>query len=125
MSVKHALAFTLVALPLASARAEAPARVVTLPQLSSSVWAPVARLADNIELAGVDPYVRMQLAIRDLTRGVGDMMTWFEEHTDVVIPDLTVLTTVPVPRSESSGFGWRDDPINHVRKWHSGADMRG
>jgi murein DD-endopeptidase MepM/ murein hydrolase activator NlpD len=40
-------------------------------------------------------------------------------------PDLTVLSTDPVAHSESSGFGWRDDPIRHTRRFHSGTDFRG
>lgn len=40
-------------------------------------------------------------------------------------PDLTVLTTEPVPSTESSGFGWREDPIRKRQKFHHGADYRG
>jgi murein DD-endopeptidase MepM/ murein hydrolase activator NlpD len=38
--------------------------------------------------------------------------------------DLTKLTTTPVPGVESSGFGWREDPINNRRKFHKGTDFR-
>lgn len=41
------------------------------------------------------------------------------------IPDVSVLTTEPVANVESSGFGWRDDPIRHRPKFHTGADFRG
>jgi murein DD-endopeptidase MepM/ murein hydrolase activator NlpD len=40
-------------------------------------------------------------------------------------PDLGVLTTEPVFRTESSGFGWREDPKGRRRKFHHGADYRG
>lgn len=40
------------------------------------------------------------------------------------IPDLTVLTTSPVPDVESSGFGWRMHPILHYNKFHSGTDFK-
>ena len=40
-------------------------------------------------------------------------------------PDLTVLTTEPVERTESSGYGWREDPINRRQKFHHGTDYRG
>src|SRR5262249_21296923 len=40
-------------------------------------------------------------------------------------PDLRVLTTEPVERSESSGYGWREDPVNKRRKFHHGTDYRG
>jgi murein DD-endopeptidase MepM/ murein hydrolase activator NlpD len=38
-------------------------------------------------------------------------------------PDLTALTAYPVPDRTSSGFGWRDDPINHRDQFHAGADI--
>lgn len=41
------------------------------------------------------------------------------------IPDLTMLTTEPVERTESSGYGWREDPINKRAKFHHGTDYRG
>lgn len=40
-------------------------------------------------------------------------------------PDLTRLTTEPVERTESSGYGWREDPINKRKKFHHGTDYRG
>jgi murein DD-endopeptidase MepM/ murein hydrolase activator NlpD len=40
------------------------------------------------------------------------------------IHDLTALTSSPVPGAESSGFGWRSDPINDRRKFHKGTDFR-
>ena len=40
-------------------------------------------------------------------------------------PDITMLTTEPVARSESSGFGWREDPIRKRPKFHHGTDYRG
>lgn len=42
-----------------------------------------------------------------------------------VMPDLSVLTTEPVERSESSGYGWREDPIHKHQKFHHGTDYRG
>jgi murein DD-endopeptidase MepM/ murein hydrolase activator NlpD len=39
-------------------------------------------------------------------------------------PDLTVLTTEPVERCESSGYGWREDPIRKNQRFHHGADYR-
>jgi murein DD-endopeptidase MepM/ murein hydrolase activator NlpD len=40
-------------------------------------------------------------------------------------PDLRVLTTEPVERTESSGYGWRADPKNRRQKFHHGSDYRG
>jgi murein DD-endopeptidase MepM/ murein hydrolase activator NlpD len=39
-------------------------------------------------------------------------------------PDLAKLTTNPVAEVESSGFGWRDDPIRHNQRFHGGTDFR-
>ncbi len=46
---------------------------------------------------------------------------------DAGIPavDVTALTIEPVENASTSGFGWREDPITHRRKFHSGADIRG
>jgi murein DD-endopeptidase MepM/ murein hydrolase activator NlpD len=41
------------------------------------------------------------------------------------VPDLSVLTTEPVARTKSSGYGWREDPINKRAKFHHGTDYRG
>jgi murein DD-endopeptidase MepM/ murein hydrolase activator NlpD len=40
-------------------------------------------------------------------------------------PDISMLTTEPVARTESSGYGWREDPINRRAKFHHGTDYRG
>jgi murein DD-endopeptidase MepM/ murein hydrolase activator NlpD len=41
--------------------------------------------------------------------------------------DLTALSTSPIAAmspDESSGFGWRDDPMRHDRRFHYGTDFR-
>jgi murein DD-endopeptidase MepM/ murein hydrolase activator NlpD len=38
--------------------------------------------------------------------------------------NLTALSSSPVPGVESSGFGWRADPLNNRRKFHKGTDFR-
>jgi murein DD-endopeptidase MepM/ murein hydrolase activator NlpD len=40
------------------------------------------------------------------------------------VPDLTNLTKPPIADNESSGFGWRDDPIRHHQRFHGGTDFR-
>lgn len=40
------------------------------------------------------------------------------------VPDLTILAVEPVRGIESSGFGWREDPINQSKKFHKGADYK-
>ena len=47
-------------------------------------------------------------------------------QTSPEVPDLSVLTTEPVARTESSGYGWREDPVSGRRvKFHHGTDYRG
>jgi murein DD-endopeptidase MepM/ murein hydrolase activator NlpD len=46
-------------------------------------------------------------------------------EADHEVPDLSMLTTEPVARTESSGYGWREDPINKRAKFHHGTDYRG
>ena len=41
------------------------------------------------------------------------------------IQQLKTLTTEPVARTESSGYGWRVDPIHKHQKFHHGSDYRG
>jgi len=40
------------------------------------------------------------------------------------VPDLKMLTTEPVARTESSGYGWREDPIHKNTRFHHGSDYR-
>ncbi|MBA3392905.1 MAG: M23 family metallopeptidase [Deltaproteobacteria bacterium] len=71
----------------------------------------------------VDHLVRWRQGVRDLVqRGSDGLAKLALEHG---VPDLTALTIEPVARTESSGFGWRDDPIRHRPKFHSGTDFRG
>jgi murein DD-endopeptidase MepM/ murein hydrolase activator NlpD len=85
-----------------------------------------ARIASWIDLELpaplVDRLVRIDLELRDLLhRAVSDLA---ELTTTVPVPDLTVLTVDPVANTESSGYGWRDDPIRHDRRFHHGTDFR-
>lgn len=89
----------------------------------------VARMADALRapLADrvIDELVRWQRDLRDRLHGLEAGLVAFAEETHIVVPDLTVLSTEPVARTESSGFGWRDDPIRHTRAFHAGTDFRG
>jgi len=69
--------------------------------------------------------VRLHRAMRDVAHHTAEGLAQLAERAEVKIPDVSVLTTEPVERTESSGFGWRDDPIRHRPKFHSGADFRG
>ena len=39
------------------------------------------------------------------------------------VPDISMLTTQPIPQTVSSGYGWRDDPIRHTWRFHGGTDF--
>ena len=68
--------------------------------------------------------VRWQKSMRDFVHRAADGLAMLAENT-ARIPDVSVLTNEPVEHTESSGFGWRDDPIRHRPKFHSGTDFRG
>jgi len=44
--------------------------------------------------------------------------------TDLHLPDLSALSADPVKGIESSGFGWRVDPIDGGGKFHKGTDYK-
>lgn len=83
---------------------------------------------DVVPHAFVDRMVRWQVGIRDVVRGTATRLAALVDNTAFHVPDLTTLTTYPLPASDdswaTSGFGWRDDPMRHRRKFHSGADIR-
>ena len=76
----------------------------------------------------VDRIIRFQVGIRDVVRGTANRLAALVQDTGFRAPDLTTLTTFPLPTSDdswaTSGFGWRDDPMRHRKKFHSGADIR-
>ncbi len=80
-----------------------------------------------------DQIVRGQLALRDSLRSAESQLialsTGFAQgNTSDELRwtsiDLSVLSADPVPGRQSSGFGWRSDPINHNAKFHRGTDVR-
>ncbi len=73
----------------------------------------------------VDELVRARRGLRDLAHDAGARLAALASASPVRIPDVRVLTTEPVANSESSGFGWRDDPFRHRPKFHAGTDFRG
>jgi murein DD-endopeptidase MepM/ murein hydrolase activator NlpD len=75
----------------------------------------------------VDDLVHGELVARDLFRGALDGLFAFAADHPPATPDLSILTTSPLAEmstSESSGFGWRDDPYHHNTAFHSGTDFR-
>lgn len=61
--------------------------------------------------------VQVQLSVRTIIENIQTLAP--------AMPDVSVLTTEPVARSESSGFGWREHPIRKRQKFHHGTDYRG
>ncbi len=66
---------------------------------------------------------RFQLRVRDAALETQWMIARIVPFAPVT-PDLTPLVASPVPGVESSGFGWRRDPMNKRAKFHKGTDFR-
>ena len=71
----------------------------------------------------LERFLRWELSLRDMLHDTTDRLAKLAVNAGVTIPDLTVLTTDPVANTESSGFGWRDDPFRHDRRYHRGTDF--
>jgi murein DD-endopeptidase MepM/ murein hydrolase activator NlpD len=114
------------ALPLQAAEAN-PSHLVMLPKLADPTAFQRLRNIVGVDVVDrvVDDMVKMQLIVRDFARGANKKLAWLAARSDLTIPDVSVLTTNPVAQSESSGFGWRNDPITHSPKFHAGSDLRG
>jgi murein DD-endopeptidase MepM/ murein hydrolase activator NlpD len=100
------------------------------PDLGAMPALAVARLTGALQVRIVpepmiDELVRWETGARDLVHDALDQLVALAN--DIPAPDLTILTTDPIPNlttGESSGFGWRNDPIRHDTRWHSGTDFR-
>jgi len=69
--------------------------------------------------------VQFQIDLRDALHSVQTWLVAWSGQAIPVAPDLTALTASPLPGVESSGFGWRDDPVRRRnRKFHKGTDFR-
>ncbi|MGN6108183.1 MAG: M23 family metallopeptidase [Kofleriaceae bacterium] len=75
--------------------------------------------------AAIEHVVRWQREARDLIRDANARLAELAAQAGLGVPDIRVLTHQPIAHGESSGFGWRDDPIRHRPKFHSGTDFRG
>jgi len=70
-------------------------------------------------------HVQLRHALVAADRWLNAVVAQAETRTGgFAMPDLTVLVAEPVKGIESSGFGWRLDPINDRKKFHKGADYR-
>lgn len=115
------------AMTMAAPAADPDSTPARAPTGSDDAMLDIARFAVMFDLpfapGFVDHMVRSQIGARNLIHRVEDELASLAD--DAAVPNLTVLTTEPVPHTESSGFGWRDDPIRHTRRFHSGTDYRG
>jgi len=126
-------------LPIACATALPPARDPGAAQVTPAMAADAQAVVALARTTGlldavvterlIDQLVRWKHDVRDrlhdLEAGLQAGLVAFADEAGMIMPDLTVLSTEPVARTESSGFGWRDDPIRHTRSFHSGTDFRG
>jgi murein DD-endopeptidase MepM/ murein hydrolase activator NlpD len=74
-------------------------------------------MPERANAAPVPMPIQVQLSLRTLVAKL--------EQLPPATPDVSVLTNEPVARSESSGYGWREDPKNKRQKFHHGSDYRG
>ena len=58
-----------------------------------------------------------------LSSAYHDALATIAKAVPAPIPDISMLTTQPIPETLSSGYGWRDDPIRHTWRFHSGTDF--
>jgi murein DD-endopeptidase MepM/ murein hydrolase activator NlpD len=130
--MKRALHILIATAALAGASRSAGASPLPLPLLGAELTQRFAMEQSRTRLdllllprGAVDELVRWQCGLRDLAHTASVRLAALAASGPVQIPDVSVLTTEPVLNTESSGFGWRDDPFRHRAKFHAGSDLRG
>lgn len=111
--------------------------IVPIPQAEASILPTRQAIGDVLSKAfalDIIPHivaehmVRWKLDMRDMLRDATQRLATIAMTTGFHAPDLTILSTYPLPAADTSwqtsSFGWRDDPMRHRRKFHSGADVR-
>ena len=117
------------AVVLAALLASAPAAAdPAQPHSPDEFAATLAHVAAHFDLPVphipvVDRFLRWEFSMRDALHDATSRLAALASNAGITIPDLSVLTTDPVANTESSGFGWRDDPFRHNRRYHRGADF--
>src|SRR5580692_1502249 len=86
--------------------------------LLAALLAPSLSFADENAETSLDERVATEASV--VYHGAAEAMAAIVPSP---IPDITVLTTEPIPQTLSSGYGWRDDPIRHTWRFHSGTDF--
>jgi murein DD-endopeptidase MepM/ murein hydrolase activator NlpD len=86
--------------------------------LLAALLAPSVSFADELITPPLDERVASEASV--VYHGAAEAMAALVPSP---IPDITVLTTEPIPQTLSSGYGWRDDPIRHTWRFHSGTDF--
>lgn len=107
---------TVAAEPAAAPQEVPGAFAMTLAQIATSFDLPLPH-------AILDHLVQWQLDARDYLHAAADKLAALAAPGASGIPDISILTTQPIPDTLSSGYGWRDDPIRHTWKFHSGTDF--
>jgi murein DD-endopeptidase MepM/ murein hydrolase activator NlpD len=123
--ISVARAFLVVAVLAPSIGAAAPPEP---PRTGDEFVATLAHVAAHFDLPVphhpvIDRVLRWELHVRDLLHAATDQLADLALRSGVEIPDLTILTVDPVANTESSGFGWRNDPFRHTRRYHRGTDF--
>jgi murein DD-endopeptidase MepM/ murein hydrolase activator NlpD len=118
--------FALLACAMIAPRAlAAPAVAEHTGPVARVVAATLGQLATLVPDDDLARLVTFEHDLRDASRATeGRLLAWAADQPAI---DLTVLTCVPIgdqgDDDESSGFGWRDDPIRHVSRFHTGTDI--
>lgn len=127
--MKRALLFliaaSLAAAPLAAQATPLPRLGAEVPQRFALERAKLRLDLMLLPRGALDELVRWERGLRDVVYGAANELEALASQAPVRIPDVSVLTTEPVANTESSGFGWRDDPFRHRAKFHAGTDFRG
>lgn len=111
----------------AQSAAPAPARAELTWQGVVDGWRVVSLQAgawlEQLPTVAASYSARLQLHLRDIAAESRVMLAALVPFMPSP-PDLTPLMASPVPGVESSGFGWRRDPIRRHAKFHKGTDFR-
>jgi murein DD-endopeptidase MepM/ murein hydrolase activator NlpD len=130
--MKRVLLFLIAASVAAPLAAPGTAAAAPLPLISAQVPQRFAMAQAQLRLdlllmprGMIEEIVRWRCGLRNLAHGATARLAALAASAQVRVPDVAVLTTEPVANSQSSGFGWRDDPFRHRAKFHAGTDIRG